>query len=189
MPKRTTLVSDLLDLWNHAFFLPRAIEVVLYKGRERLSGRGAGRPETRLPRVESDDSWSSSASSDDDFYSDIDPAVVGRGGGGGGRHGSHYGLYGRHDERFEQEMRESRLYRQQKKEEKRRKARDRKMHKKNNNKKYTLYMCYVEPTAREPYGRVGGSGSSYAGSAPGGYAGSAPGGYAGSGYASSGHGL
>lgn len=183
MPKRTTLVSDLLDLWNHAFFLPRAIEVVLYKGRERLSGRGAGRPETRLPRIDSEDSWESDASSDDDFYSDMDP------GAGAGRHGGvvggHYGgLYGRHaDERLEQEMRESRLYRQQKKEEKRRRARERKMHRKDKNKTYSLYMCYVEPTSRDHYGRVAGAGGGSS------YGGSATGGYAGSGYASSGHGL
>ncbi|KLO15759.1 hypothetical protein SCHPADRAFT_248452 [Schizopora paradoxa] len=177
MPKRTTVVSDLLDSWNAAFFLPRGIEVVLYKGRERLSGRGAGRPETRLPRMDSEDSYSSDDSSDDDLYSDMEPA-----GGQGGRYGSgHYGLYGRRDERYEQEMRESRLYRRQKKEEKRRRAKERKMHRKEQNKTYSLYMCYVDPSARDPYGRVGGGGSNFGGSQVGGYAGS--------GYASSGHGL
>ena len=48
-PKRTTLTADLIDLWNTSFFFKRGVEVVLFKGRERRSGRGAGSVELHLP--------------------------------------------------------------------------------------------------------------------------------------------
>ena len=46
--KRSDLVIDLLDLWNQQFFLPRNVELALYKGRSPKSGSGVGRPEHRL---------------------------------------------------------------------------------------------------------------------------------------------
>ena len=46
--KRSDLVIDLLDLWNQQFFLPRCVELALYKGRNPKSGTGVGRPEMRL---------------------------------------------------------------------------------------------------------------------------------------------
>ena len=194
MPKRTSVLGDLLDLWNHSFFLPRGIEIVLYKGRDRRSGRGAGLVETRLTRMESDSSLSSSASSEDEFYSDLDQGrddPTGR--------NRQYGLYGgRYDDRLEKEMRDARMYRRQRKAEKKHQAHQRKLTKREMGKVYALYICYVPP--RENYGGMQGMGMQGAGGmGPGGMSGMSGmggmggsiegggGGYAGSGYGGSGY--
>lgn len=146
-PKRSTLVTDLLDLWNARFFIPRGVELVLYKGRERRSGRGAGRPELRLPRTDSSDSYSDSES--EDSFSDQDAAERYR----------QYGMYGRGfngQERYAAEMREARHARRERREEKKRRARERKQRRKERARKYSLYMTYIPPNQ---YGR------DYAGSA------------------------
>ena len=70
-PKRTTLTADLVDLWNASFFLKRGVEIVLFKGRERRSGRNAGSVELHLPGFDdlasySDDSEDDDESSEDD---------------------------------------------------------------------------------------------------------------------------
>lgn len=54
-PSRSSIVADLINLWNESFFLPRRVEVVLYKGRERRSGPHAGKSDHRLqlPKSES----------------------------------------------------------------------------------------------------------------------------------------
>ena len=48
-PKRSTLAADVIDLWNASFFRMRGVEVILYKGRERRSGRYAGTVDMNLP--------------------------------------------------------------------------------------------------------------------------------------------
>ena len=48
-PKRSTLAADVVDLWNTSFFRVRGVEMVLYKGRERRSGRYAGTVDVNLP--------------------------------------------------------------------------------------------------------------------------------------------
>lgn len=53
-PSRSSIVADLINLWNKSFFLPRRVEVVLYKGRERRSGPRAGKSDHRLPLPESE---------------------------------------------------------------------------------------------------------------------------------------
>lgn len=53
-PSRSSIVADLINLWNKSFFLPRRVEVVLYKGRERRSGPRAGKSDDRLPLPESE---------------------------------------------------------------------------------------------------------------------------------------
>jgi hypothetical protein len=87
VPKRTTLTADLIDLWNTSFFLKRGVEVVLFKGRERRSGRNAGAVELHLPGFDdtplSDESESESESSDDD--DDHDDRY---------RHSAYGGVYG-----------------------------------------------------------------------------------------------
>ena len=60
-----SLVADLLDLWNATFFLDRNVELVLYKGRERHTGRGAGLPEVRLPPIDMDEDSSATPESED----------------------------------------------------------------------------------------------------------------------------
>ena len=147
-PKRTVLVSDLLELWNDAFFHPRSIELTLYKGRERYSGRFAGRPEYRLPRVDDSDSYTSDSDSDDsDFESEDLDGHAGR------RHG--YGALGygqgRYDaERIAAEQREAREYRRQRKRDKKQRRRERKHRRKEQARRYSLYMCYVPPEPEVP---------------------------------------
>ena len=46
----------MVDLWNVSFFLPRGIELVLYRGRERRTGQHAGTIDRDVPDFdESDD--------------------------------------------------------------------------------------------------------------------------------------
>ena len=109
-PKRSSTVSDSLDMWNGAFFFARGVELVLYKGREARSGQHAGRFEMRLPRIETESDVSSTSSSENSV-SDSENNWS--------RYGQ-YGAYGRFEgqERWAAEMREARRYRRQKKAEK-----------------------------------------------------------------------
>ncbi|TDL29156.1 hypothetical protein BD410DRAFT_892504 [Rickenella mellea] len=134
-PKRSSVITDLVDVWNNAFFIPRGVEILLYKGRDLRSGRMAGRKEMRLPRVEESD-LSSTASSEESLS---DPDDIGRGA---------YGAYGRNvqgQERWAEELREARRYRRQRKAEKRRLARQRKLERQERSKKYSLYISYIPP--------------------------------------------
>ncbi|CAA7260238.1 unnamed protein product [Cyclocybe aegerita] len=62
-PRRSQLTTDLIELWNDMFFLPRGVELILYKGRERRTGPQAGRVDSRL-EFEDDSDTTSSDSSD-----------------------------------------------------------------------------------------------------------------------------
>ena len=64
-PKRSTLVADVVDVWNSSFFRARGVEAVLYKGREQRSVRYAGTIDTNLPPLDPLDVSSPSASEDD----------------------------------------------------------------------------------------------------------------------------
>ena len=77
-PKKTALTSDLLDLWNASFFLPRGVEAVLYKGRERRSGSHTGTIDRNLPSYGYDDSDSDSDSEDSDSDDSDDSSDDGR---------------------------------------------------------------------------------------------------------------
>ena len=66
MAKRSTVVTaGLVDAWNAYFFHPRGVEAVLYKGRERRSGRYTGTVDMHLPELDRDDVSEPSASEDD----------------------------------------------------------------------------------------------------------------------------
>jgi len=123
-PKRSTLVSDLIDLWNTNFFLTRRVEVVLYKGRERRSGPNAGTTDHHLPGFgESSSDDSSSESSESDSDSDR--------------------YYGRGTD-----LTDSRRRRKEKEEKKKRKKEKRQRQKaKEREKIYALYLTYLPPTA------------------------------------------
>ena len=69
-PKRSTLAADVIDLWNASFFRMRGVEVILYKGRERRSGRYAGTVDMNLPGFDKFDVSSPSESDDDDLEDD-----------------------------------------------------------------------------------------------------------------------
>lgn len=126
LPKRSTLVADLIDLWNSSFFLTRRVEVVLFKGHERRSGANAGTIDYNLPGLGPDSSDDSSSSSASDSESEPD----------------RYAGYGRGVD-----LAESRRRRKEKKEEKRRRRREKKLRKKAKEleKTYILYLTYVHP--------------------------------------------
>ena len=138
-PKRTTLTADLIDLWNTSFFLKRGVEVVLFKGRERRSGRNVGSVELHLPGFDdlasySDDSEDESDSSEDD--SDVEDRY---------RYASG-GAYGRGVEAQLAELREvKRERRERKKAEKRRRKQEKKQRRKlkEAERKYALYVTCV----------------------------------------------
>lgn len=137
-PKRTTLTADLIDLWNTSFFLKRGVEVVLFKGRERRSGRGAGTVELHLPGFDdlasySDDSEDEDDSSEDD--SDLEDRY---------RYGG--GAYGRGVEAQLAELQEAkRLRKERKRAEKRRRKQEKKQRRKQKEaeRKYALYITCV----------------------------------------------
>ncbi|KDQ07755.1 hypothetical protein BOTBODRAFT_48603 [Botryobasidium botryosum FD-172 SS1] len=72
--RRGYAVADLIDDWNSSFFLARGVELVLYRGRERITAPGAGgRVDEQLLRHLSSSSLSSSSlSSTSDDSSDDD---------------------------------------------------------------------------------------------------------------------
>lgn len=122
-PKRSTLVADLINLWNDSFFRSRRVEVVLYKGRERRSGPHAGTVDSHLPMPvfdsDSDLSDSSSSSESDDG-----------------------GYYGRG-----MDLADTKRRRREIKEEKKRRKKEKKLRKKvkERERQYSLYLTYVPP--------------------------------------------
>jgi hypothetical protein len=123
-PKRSTLVADLIDLWNSSFFLTRRVEVVLFKGRERRSGANAGAVDYNLPGLRPDTSSESSSSSDSGSESD------------------RYAGYARGGD-----LTESRRRHKERKEEKRRRKKEKRHRKKAKEleRAYTLYLMYLHP--------------------------------------------
>jgi hypothetical protein len=122
-PKRSTLIADLIDLWNSSFFITRRVEVVLFKGRERRSGANAGAIDYNLPGLVHPD-FSSDSSSESTSDSGSEP--------------HRYAGYGRG---VDPESRRRR------KEEKRRRKKEKKLRKKAKEleKTYALYLTYVHP--------------------------------------------
>jgi hypothetical protein len=51
---RSSIVAMFINQWNNSFFIPRRVEVVLYKGRERRSGPLAGTEDNQLSLPESE---------------------------------------------------------------------------------------------------------------------------------------
>lgn len=135
VPKRATLAGDLLDLWNNSFFLVRGVEVVLYKGRERRSGKSPGVKDLHLPADEDDSLSSSDSESEDDSEDDYGRAA---------------GPYGRPGE-----ISEARRRRREAKEERRRKRRDKKLRRKERAResRYALYIISTKPggSGMHPY--------------------------------------
>ena len=87
-PKRSAVAIDLVELWNNSFFLPRGIELLVYKGCERKNGKYAGRIDRDLPGFDTtagdfSDSSVTEGNSEDDY--------VLRGGASYGNYGSVYG--------------------------------------------------------------------------------------------------
>ncbi|KAG1892776.1 hypothetical protein F4604DRAFT_1564513 [Suillus subluteus] len=125
-PKRSSLVADLINLWNDSFFRARRVEVVLYKGRERRSGLHVGTMDKNLPMPEIDDfdsldssssSSSSSESEDEEYYG----------------HGA--------------DLADSKRRRREKKEEKKWRKKEKKLRKKvkERERQYALYLNYIAP--------------------------------------------
>ncbi|EKM59471.1 uncharacterized protein PHACADRAFT_249989 [Phanerochaete carnosa HHB-10118-sp] len=141
-PKRTTLTSDLIDLWNTSFFLKRGVELVLYKGRERRSGRLAGTVDVHLPGFEgaapiSDSSESSSSGSESE--DDRDDRH---------RYGAYGGAYSRQLEGQLAELQETkRVRKERKRAEKKRRRQEKKQRKKAREaeRKYAMYVTCVAP--------------------------------------------
>ncbi|KAI0356544.1 hypothetical protein OH77DRAFT_1503505 [Trametes cingulata] len=135
-PKRSTLAADVIDLWNVSFFHPRGVEMVLYKGRERRSGRMAGTIDMGLPGFDERDVSSPSDSSDDDDGSAEE------------RHRDRYGAYGGvYGRQAEAELREARRARRERKAERRRRKMDKKIRKraKELERTYAVYLQCVQP--------------------------------------------
>lgn len=142
-PKRTTLTADLVDLWNASFFLKRGVELVIYKGRERRSGRGIGTVDLHLPGFDTYDSYSSFSESDsDDSDDDSNDSVDDR-----HRYGAYGGVYGRQVEGQMAELREARRVRRERKAERKRRKMEKKRRRKlrEMERKYALYLTCTSP--------------------------------------------
>lgn len=142
-PKRTTLTADLIDLWNTSFFSKRGVELVLYKGRERRSGRSVGMVDLHLPGFDTYDAISSGSDSDsDDSDDDDDDDLDDR-----PRYGAYGGVYGRQVEGQMAELREARRLRRERKAEKkmRKKEKKRKAKLRELERKYALYLACISP--------------------------------------------
>ena len=121
-PKRSVVATDLVELWNTSFFIPRGVEIIIYKGRERRNGKYAGRVDTMLQGFNltvDDITDSSSDLSHDDSDDDYVPP-------GGARYGNYGGVYGRQDPTTI-EGREARLRRKEIEEEEKRKRKEKKL--------------------------------------------------------------
>ena len=78
-PKRLTVATDLVQRWNALFFVPRRVELIVYKGRERMNGKDAGEVDTDLPgfdlTAENVSDYSSELSQQDSEDEVRDPGV------------------------------------------------------------------------------------------------------------------
>jgi hypothetical protein len=124
LPRPSTAVADLVELWNAQFFIARGVEAVLYKGRERRTGPDAGMIDN-LPLSHADLSSSSSSESEDSDSED-----------------DRYTTQGAYERR---EARRAR--RADRKAEKKRRRREKKLRRKarEQEKRYSLYMTYLPP--------------------------------------------
>ena len=142
-PKRNVVAADLVELWNTSFFIPRGVELIIYKGRERRNGKYIGRIDTNLPNFNltvDDITDSSSAPSEEDSHDEYVPP-------GGTRYGNYGGVYGRQDPTTI-EGREARLRRKEIEEEEKRKRKERKLRRRlrEMERLYTLYLtCLPAP--------------------------------------------
>lgn len=150
IPKRSAVAGGLVDEWNHAFFYPRGVELVLYKGRERRTGMNVGMIDD-LPEFDIDEEDLSSSASDS---SDVtDSSLEDR-----YQYGEYGGVYGRQNDPNIVALREQRRRRREKKAEKKRREKEKKVRRKlkEKEKKYTLYITSVEPQRAAPTGLTGG---------------------------------
>ncbi|KAK2466451.1 hypothetical protein APHAL10511_002093 [Amanita phalloides] len=133
-PKRSSIVAELLQAWNAAFFMPRGVEVVLYKGTIRYSGPKAGIADFPLKHEDdSDDSESSSEeSSDDERYI---PQPV-------GLYGASFPVPMAPSSSYSSESGETRRRRR---EEKKRRRKEKRMKRKQRErgKKFSLFITYM----------------------------------------------
>lgn len=140
-PKRTTVASDLIDLWNSSFFIPRGVEVVFYKGRERRSGRLAGQVDMDLPGFEDglDDISDSDSELSENSDSDLDDPYQ------AGRYGGQGGAYGRQPDGQMAELREAKRRRKELEEDQRRKKREKKVRRRMREleRKYSVYLTCI----------------------------------------------
>jgi len=134
--KGSALAVELIELWNQAFFHQRGVDVVLFRGRERRTGRRAGAVDASLPGLggsdEDSDGSSSSLSSDSDV-SDNDRF----------RSGPYYGRPG--ENAYSEEMRDAKRRAREKKAEKRRKHKEKKARRKakERERRYALYISCI----------------------------------------------
>jgi len=141
-PKRTALTSDLIDLWNTSFFFKRGVEIVLYKGRERRSGRLAGTVDVHLPGFEGVAPISDSSESEDSESESDDDRDDRH------RYGAYSGGYGRQLESQLADLQEAkRLRKERKRADKKRRRQEKKQRKKAREaeRKYALYITCVAP--------------------------------------------
>ena len=131
-PKRSTLTADVIDLWNASFFRARGVEMILYKGRERRSGRYAGTVDMNLPALDPADVSSPSASEDESEEDALERRERER---DRERYGSLYADQRRRERRAERDARKQR--KMEKKVKRRLKEADR---------TYALYLQCVPPT-------------------------------------------
>jgi len=147
-PKRTTVASDLIDLWNSSFFIPRGVEIVLYKGRERRSGQLAGQVDMHLPGFEDDlDDISTTGSELTESDSDVDDPYQNP---NAGRYGQQGGVYGRQTEGQIAELREAKRRRRALREDERRKKKEKKQRRRMREleRRYSVYLtCIPLPQA------------------------------------------
>jgi len=142
VPKRSTVAADLVELWNSSFFIPRGVELMVYKGRERRNGQHAGILDMDLPGFNltaGDITDSSSELTQGDSEDDYVPP-------GGARYGRQGGVYGRQDPTTI-EGREARMRRKEIEEEERNKRREKKLRRRLREleRRYTLHLTCLTP--------------------------------------------
>ncbi|KAF9471836.1 hypothetical protein BDN70DRAFT_938634 [Pholiota conissans] len=133
-PRRSTLAADLIDLWNASFFFNRGVEMILYKGKERRTGRQAGLIDHHLPDYDDEDDYSSSS---DCSTSDSER-----------EYNRVSGPYGRTTSNQMMELQEARRRRHEEKKERRRRRKEKKARRraKARDKSYSVYIvCLPQP--------------------------------------------
>jgi len=139
-PKRTTVACDLIELWNASFFIPRGVEIVFYKGRERRTGRLAGQVDMELPGFD-DRYYDDASSTDSEVSDDSDSDGYGR----AGRYGHAGGVYGRQPEGQVAELREARRRRKELEDDQKRRKKEKKEKKRLREleRRYSVYLTCV----------------------------------------------
>ncbi|KAI0036020.1 hypothetical protein K488DRAFT_82460 [Vararia minispora EC-137] len=133
--KGSALAMDLIELWNQSFFHQRGVDVILYRGRLRRTGRHAGEIDATLPGFDNDDS--------DEDSSDLSTSSLSESDDDGRPHATRSPYASAADPYAQAQLQDAKRRNREKKAEKKRRHKERKARRKakERERRYALYIA------------------------------------------------